>query len=210
MPRILLSHKGISQDDLKARAELHVFKMDGNPNYVAFQPLITTFKPLVDTYATALINAKLGGSDRIKAKNKAKEALENFITKMAKTLELAANDLPEDEAEEFVKGAGFDMPEARSSSKPQTFLETPVLTIEKVKGRSGALIMDWNRIAGAITYAFEELDSDGNWQNGKYCNQPTLLLTDLAVGSKKTYRMKAVGMGTLVSAPSEPVTVWVN
>ena len=61
MLKILLTHKGLTQEELKTRAELHVYKMDDNPVYSEFQPLITAFKPLVATYSVALINAKLGG-----------------------------------------------------------------------------------------------------------------------------------------------------
>ena len=210
MLKILLTHKGLTQEELKARAELHVYKMDDNPVYSEFQPLITAFKPLVATYSVALINAKLGGADRIEAKNKAKDAVSNFIMKIIKTLELKADDLSPEAGEALVKGAGFEIPQVRGSNKAVTYLETPILTIENVKGRRGVINMNWERIEGAITYGLEELDSEGHWQNGKYCSQISLQLTDLEVGTKKTYRLKGIGAGTLVSGYSEPVTIWVN
>ena len=210
MIKLVLAHKNLTQEELKARAELYIFRMDDNPVYSEFQSLITTLKPLVATYGTALINAKLGGADRTEAKNKSKEAVDNFLTKLTKTMEIKANDLAPEEGEVFVKGAGFDMAQARGSNKAITYLETPVLAIENVKGRRGVIDLNWGRIAGAITYGLEELDSEGHWQNGKYCSQISLQLTDLEVGTKKTYRLKGIGAGTLVSAYSEPVTIWVN
>ncbi len=210
MLKIRLSHNSLTQGELKDRAELHIFKMDGNPVYSEFQSLITTLKSLFETYGTALINAKLGGADRTEAKNKAKEAVENFLTKLSKTMELKASDLPQEEAEAFVKGAGFELFQSKGGNKTVTYLETPVLAIENVKGRRGVIDLNWLRIAGAITYGLEEMDSEGHWQNGKYCSQTSLQLTDLEVGAKKTYRLKGIGAGTLVSAYSEPVTIWVN
>ncbi len=210
MLKIRLSHNGVSQKELNDFAELHIFKMDGNPIYSEFQSLITTLKPLVETFNVALINAKLGGADRTEAKNKAKEAVYNFLTKLTKTMELKASDLLQEEGEAFVKGAGFELSQTKGGNKMKTYLETPVLTIENIKGRRGAIDMNWARIEGAITYGLEELDSEGKWQNGKYCSQTSLQLTDLEVGAKKTYRLKGIGAGTLVSGYSEPVTIWVN
>jgi hypothetical protein len=212
MVKIIMSHRQVSQNELKIRAELHFEKMDQNADYSEFQPFVSALKPLIDTYSTALINARLGGADRTSAKNKAKVELDTLLTKILKLLEIRANDFKDEEAGiAFAKNAGCQVQETKSTSKNRlNYLEKPILTIEKEVGRSGVINLNWNKIAGALTYAFEEQDKDGAWQNGKYSTQATLQIIGLEVGTSKTYRMRAIGTDNLVSEYSEPVTVWIN
>ena len=211
MVKILLSHKYMSQDDLKSRGDLHVFKMDGIAAYLKFQPLINEFKPLLAIYSESLLIAKLGGDDRIKAKNRAKKNVDNFITEISREVEGEANkNRPESEGIEFAENAGFDVQKKDKSSKKIDYLATPVLSIEKEKGRSGVMNFGWVKIVGAITYALFEVDKDGNMHNISHTNALSFQLTGLEIGVPKTYCMKAIGTGTLASEMSAPVTVWIN
>ncbi len=213
MVKILMSHKQIGQNELKDLASIYVHNMDGNADYAEFQTLVTGLKDLIEVFDLALKNAKLGGTDRTNAKKKAKENLENAVTKILKLMEIKANDMPEAEGIEYVTNAGFDVPEGKGKGKNKktiTYLDKPVLTIKQENGRSGVATLSWLKLNGALTYALEELDANNVWQNGKYCSQMSLELTGLTVGTPKTYRIKGIGEGTLVSPYSEPVTIWIN
>ena len=211
MIKILMSHRQIGQQELKDHAALLIHNMDDNASYAEFQPVITALKSLTDVYDLALKNAKLGGKDRTKAKDKAKDDVDALITKLVKLMEIKVNDMPESEGIDFATKVGFEVAEPKSKNKKViTYLEKPVLTITQENGRSGVAVLKWLKLTGALTYALEELDANNVWQNGKYCSQTSIELVDLAVGAPKTYRIKGIGEGTLVSPYSEPVTIWIN
>ena len=211
MVKILMSHKQIGQNELKDLAALYVHNMDGIADYAEFQTLITALKSLNETFDLALKNGTMGGKDRTNAKKKAKEDVETAVTKIVKLIEIKANDMPEAAGVAYVTGAGFEVPEPKSKNKKViTYLDKPVLTITQENGRSGVAVLKWPKLTGALTYALEELDANNVWQNGKYCSQTSIELVDLAVGVPKTYRIKGIGEGTLVSPYSEPVTIWIN
>ena len=209
MVKILLKHLTLSQTNLTHHTELIHQKMNNNPTYVELQPLVTALKPLIDAYSAALLNAADGGKDRTKAKNKAKDELNQFMTKLARTTELKVNDLPEGEGEEFAKNAGFQIQEA-STKKKITVINVPSNFNVVNDPKKGVIILTWERVEGAITYAFEELEDDGNWKNGRYCNQTSMTLSGFTLGAKKLFRIKAIGPDTKTSEWSEPVEIWIS
>ncbi len=209
MKKILLSHTQLIQDKLKTRAELHFTKMNQNETYAEFQPVITTLKTLIDTYTTAVALAEQGGKDRTKAKNDAKNAIVLHLTKLARLIEIKINELPEEEVTAFVENSGFEMPEPRIK-KVIDYLDAPTGFTLKNDPRHGVVIADWPRVEGAKMYALENLDNEGNWQNGKYTNEIPLTMTGLVRGSKLTMRIKAMAANGVVSAFCEPVMVYVD
>ena len=210
MAKILYTHKNMTQAALKVRGDLHVFRMDGIAKYSKYQPLVDEFKPIHSTYSDSLLMAKLGGDDRIKAKNKAKKVVEDWITEFIGVFQKDIDKMSESDAIEFAEGAGFDVQQPASSSKKIDFLEAPVLSIEKEKGRSGVYNFDWKKMTGVSTYALFEVDKEGRIENIGHCDTPPFQLSGLEVGKPKTYCMKAIGKGTLASEMSLPVTIWVN
>ena len=209
MKKILLSHTQLNQDKLKTRAELHFTKMNQNETYAEFQPLITTLKTLMDNYTLAIAQADQGGKDRTKAKNDAKAAIVLHISKLARLFEVKINELPENEVAAFVENSGFEMPEQRVK-KVIDYLDAPTGFTLKNDPRHGVVIGEWDRVLGAKMYALENLDNEGNWQNGKYTNEMPLIMTGLVRGSKLTMRLKAMAANGVVSDYCEPVMVYVD
>ena len=209
MVKILLSHLRFTQNDLTHHTELIHQKMNNNPTYVELQPLVTALRPLIDAYSAALLNAADGGKDRTKAKNKAKDELNKLMTKLAKTMEINANDQAEGEGDDFATNAGFQIQEA-SNKKKITVIEVPSNFNVVNDTKKGVITLTWERVEGAVTYAFEELEDNGNWKNGRYCNQTSMTLSGFTLGAKKIFRIKAIGPDTKTSEWSEPVEVWIS
>ena len=209
MVKILLKHLTLSQTNLTLHSELIHQKMNNNPTYMELQPLVTALRTLIDAYSAALLNAADGGKDRTKAKNKAKDELNKLMTKLAKTMEINANDQAEGEGDDFATNAGFQIQEA-SNKKKITAIEVPSNFNVANDSKKGVIILTWERVEGAITYAFEELEDNGSWKNGRYCNQTSMTLSGFTLGAKKTFRIKAIGPDTKTSEWSEPVEVWIS
>ena len=209
MVKILLSHLRFTQNDLTLHTEVIHQKMNNNPTYVDLQPLVTALRPLIDAYSAALLNAADGGKDRTKAKNKAKDELNKLMTKLAKTMEINANDQAEGEGDDFATNAGFQIQEA-TTKKKATVIEVPSNFNVVNDTKKGVIILTWERAEGAITYAFEEMEDNGSWKNGRYCNQTSMTLSGFTLGAKKTFRIKAIGPDTKTSEWSEPVEVWIS
>ena len=209
MVKILLKHLTLSQTNLTHHTELIHQKMNNNPTYVELQPLVTALRTLIDAYSAALLNAADGGKDRTKAKNKAKDELNKLMTKLAKTMEINANDQAEGEGDDFATNAGFQIQEA-SNKKKITVIEVPSNFNVVNDTKKGVITLTWERVEGAVTYAFEELEDNGNWKNGRYCNQTSMTLSGFTLGAKKIFRIKAIGPETKTSEWSEPVEVWIS
>ena len=209
MVKILLSHLRFTQNDLTLHTEVIHQKMNNNPTYIDLQPLVTALRSLIDAYSAALLNAADGGKDRTKAKNKAKDELNKLMTKLAKTMEINANDQAEGEGDDFATNAGFQIQEA-TTKKKATVIEVPSNFNVVNDTKKGVIILTWERAEGAITYAFEEMEDNGSWKNGRYCNQTSMTLSGFTLGAKKTFRIKAIGPDTKTSEWSEPVEVWIS
>ena len=166
MVKILLKHLTLSQTNLTLHTELIHQKMNNNPTYIELQPLVTALRPLIDAYSAALLNAADGGKDRTKAKNKAKDELNKLMTKLAKTMEINANDQAEGEGDDFATNAGFQIQEA-STKKKITVIEVPSNFNVVNDTKKGVITLTWERVEGAVTYAFEEMEDNGSWKNGR-------------------------------------------
>ena len=211
MVRILLSHRGLTQKNLKIRAELHYNKMNGNVVYAALQPQVTTLKVLIDVYSVALTNALGGRVEDTKIKNKAKDEVDNCITKIAKTLELMADDLPESEREAFINGAGFEMVQA-PTKKNLAFLEKPTnLSAVDILGMAGAVKINFKKNEDTVNCGIEYLpDGETVWRNGTYTTASSTILTGLKSGTYVAIRIYGTGRKGLKSDVTEPVIVLVS
>ena len=212
MVKVLLSHLRLSQDDLKGRPEVHTFKMKGNEAYKEFQPMIAELETLSSTYGVALMQSELGGSDRTEVKNKAKEALNAYLTKMSKTVELKANELPNDEAaKKFVTNAGFEIFEKSTKKKAKItydYLATPLLKVVN-NSRHGVLDCSWSEVPGAEMYLIFEVDKDGRMTKCGHAKETKVQLTGVEQ-VRKTYCLVALGDDMVESDCSASVTVNVD
>ena len=212
MVKVLLSHLKLNQDDLKNRSESHVFKMKNTDGYKEFQPLVTELEDLGNIYSMALIQSELGGSDRTEAKKKAKKAVNAHLTKMCRTIELKANELPDDEAaKKFVTDAGFEIFEKSTKKKAKItydYLATPLLKVVN-NARHGVLDCSWSEVPGAEMYLIFEVDKDGRMTKCGHAKETKVQLTGVEQ-VRKTYCLVALGDDMVESDCSASVTVNVD
>lgn len=209
MIRIILDHNKLTQDEFKAQLEYIFKKMDGNATYSMLQAVVTVLGGMIKPYSDALFVAKEGGD--VTEKNKLRASGDLFLTKLARKIEVIANDMEDGEqAIAFVKGTGFTMRQS-NAKKNVTFLEVPNnFYAADDKKRKGACLLTWDAVVGALTYLIYELDKDGNWQSRGVSKKTSLLIEGTAYEVKKTFRICAAGAGTLVSDYTEPMSVWVH
>ncbi len=209
MIKILLDFGKLSQDDFKIRLEYQFKQLNGNATYGVFNAHIATLGTLASAYSDALFAVKAGGP--VELKNQLRTDANLFLAKFANKIEGVANDLAtKEDAVAFIKGAGFNVSENNTKVR-QNFLETPDdLTVTDEKQRKGACALTWNRVAGALTYSIQVSDKDGNWQDLGVSTQSKFLHQGTDWEVKRTYRVKAIGAGTLMSDYTEAVSVWVR
>lgn len=209
MVKIILDHIQLTQDEFKPRLDYLSKKMKGNPLYLAFQDQVAAMDAHGLAYGDALFTAKDGGP--VLLKNELRAEINVFLKKFARKVEAAADDLPtEAEAMAFAKGTGFTVLE-QAEKKVLTFLEVPNnFTVVDYKPSAGACLLSWSRVTGAKTYLIEELDSNSVWQNRGISNKTSILMFGTESEVKRTFRISALGSGTLVSACTNGVSVWVH
>ena len=198
--------KRIRQDELKTKADLIYSKMNNVPVYAHFQASVTELMPIADVYQKALVNAADGGTDRVQAKNNAKELLYRQLTKIGKLMDA---DWQANEFDNLKEEAGYTIVKS-PSRKEIKYIDAPKNFTMLNTDRKGAVILQWDNVDKARTYAFEELQEDSTWRNGRYCSKSPMEISDLPLGLKLTMRMKTVGPEEVVSDFTEPTTVWVS
>jgi hypothetical protein len=209
MVKLLLDFGKLTQDEFKIRLEYQFKLMNGNPTYAMFNVLIAMLGKLSDDFTAALFEVKSGGP--VEPKNQLRADANLFLAKFANKIEGVANDLAtKEDAIAFAKGTGFNVVENTAKVR-LTFLEAPTgLTINDDKPRKGACSLTWDRVARALTYSIQMLDKDGNWQDIGVSTLPKFLHQGTDWEVKRTYRIKAIGAGNLMSDYSEAVSVWVR
>jgi hypothetical protein len=211
MLTILLSHKDLDQYEIKIRGELHFNKMDKKEAYVACQPSVTALKSAVDDYSLALSNAAGGNSEDKKARVRSRSVLDDAITRVAKALEMRANDLPEEEGVALITGAGFDIRQV-AARKNLAFLEKPTnLAAVDVLGFNGTAKVSCKKNSDTVSVGVEyQLKDDAAWQNGTFITGSSSLLTGLPSGTYVNIRVYGIGRKGLKSDPTDYVTVLVS
>ena len=210
MLKILLDHNTLSQNDLRIRAEYIFKKMNGNSDYALFQLLVTILGGMIVPYIAALFDMEEGGKTATKIKNKLKDELTLFLTKLAKKIELTANDMPIEEGEAFILGTGFTLQKS-NAKRSLDFLEMPAnFTVVNDPQKKGNLLLKWSRTTGALMYLVEELDEAGNWQNAGFSNLTSLVLTGYEPDSKRTFQLKAIGSNGMMSDYTDPLSIRVR
>ena len=198
--------KKIKQDELKTFADTVYSKMNNVPIYALFQASVTELMPIADVYQKALVNAADGGTDRVHTKKNAKELLLRQLTKIGKLMDA---DWQANEFDNLKGDAGYTLVKT-PSKKEIKYIDAPKNFTILNTDRKGAVILQWDSVDKARTYAFEELQEDSTWRNGRYCSKSPMEISDLPLGLKLTMRMKTVGPEEVVSDFTEPTTVWVS
>ena len=198
--------KKIKQDELKTFSDTVYSKMNNVPVYAHFQASVTELMPIADVYQKALVNAADGGTDRVQAKNNAKELLYRQLTKIGKLMDA---DWQANEFDNLKEEAGYTIVKS-PNRKEIKYIDAPKNFTILNTDRKGAVILQWDSVDKARTYAFEELLEDNTWRNGRYCSKSPMEISDLPLGLKLTMRMKTVGPDEIMSDFTEPSTVWVS
>ena len=211
MLTILLTHKSLDQYKIKARAELHIDKMDGNKTYADLQPEIETTKSAFATYASALLKSDGGSSEDKEARRIARTNLDTAITLLAKGTEYKANKLPKGEDEAFAKGAGFVVKQP-SVRKNLLFLEKPTnLVGADVSGFDGAAKASWIKNEDTVSVCIEfQLTLDAPWQTGPSFTASSGVITGLPSGTYVYLRIYGMGRKGLRSDATASVRVLVS
>ena len=212
MVKIRNSHKRLTSEALKNRLELHVNKMDGVAAYAPHQKQVTGLRDLLPVFGAAINDAKLGGTDRTKAKNKIQMEVIQFLDGISRKVEVAANDLSQEEGETFVKNAGFELVEAKTavSKKAVTFLDAPAnFTATDIK-KQGSVRFEWEDNDEADDYLFERQIKDDHWAIVGHSNTSPVIFDGFPSKANSVFRNRALRKGTLMSDCSDSVTVWVS
>jgi hypothetical protein len=214
MVKIRNSHRKLKNEPLKNQAELHYAKMNGIALYAPYQSEMTRLGNLIPEFGAALINAKLGGTDRTAVKNKSQDDIIALLDGIIKQLELDTKDMPQELAKAFIEGAGFEIVDAKSKTqtvkKQVTFLNMPTNFLVTDEKKIGAARFTWDMDDDAITYCIETEETDGHWSAIGYSDESGLVLTGFPSKATKNFRLRAISTGTIVSDYSAIVTVWIS
>ena len=204
MGKAVLKHLRLGQGDLITHADFLYQTLNQNPTYSKEQPLVTALKPLSDKFGAALVDATNGGSDRIKAKNKAKSELNQHLSKLIQTIEHNSNG-----NDAYLTDASIELRKARIR-KIYDYLAIPSNFKVINDPRKGVINLSWGKVVGAVIYAIEELQEDGTWRGDKYTTLITMQLSGLELGAQKTFRIRAIGRVSLIGEWSDSEVVWVS
>jgi hypothetical protein len=209
MIKILLDFNRLNQVELRNFAELVFSKMNDNPKYAAFQALTANLGTLTTDYKTALF-AEDGSGEKRDAKNVLNAELKAFLTKLAKKIEVAANDLPENESETFARGTAFNVQEAPMAKKNVIeFLDVPTGFKAVDDERPFAALLTYDRMPGAKTYIAQELNKENAWVDCGATSQLSLVVDGTESDVKRTFRIKCMSAKGVMSNYTKPVNVWV-
>jgi hypothetical protein len=211
---LVASHTKDTDDELKVRIEYRYQKVFNNPTYPMFQPQAIQMGVFLGDFKTTsnAVKDNGGGKLLIDIRNKSRNNLSQCIKLFNAEVQVVANRLPHEEAEAFALGTGADLKKAKATAaKRVTFLDVPQnFTVVDDKDRRGWCMLNWEAVENALTYLIEELDKAGNWQTRGVCSKTTLFLGGTDYEVKKTFRIRAAGLDTLVGDYTEAVSVWVR
>lgn len=209
MIKILIDFNRLSHIDTRNFAELIFSKMNNNPKYSIFQAVIAVLGTLAADYKAAIFDED-GTVEKRKVKNTAQMEIKQFLVKLAKKVEVAANDLPEKERETYAKGTGFNIQEATSVRKSAVdFLEMPSNFKVTNDDRPLAALLTYDRVASAKTYFAQEQDKNGVWHDCGATSRLSLVVDGTESDVKRTFRIKSMNFEGITSGYTNPINVWV-
>ena len=184
--------------------------MSTKNQYLDFKPLMDALKTSNAELVTAVANAKMGGTDRITAKNKCLALVTKQLVKLAKDIEDLAN---EKEDSSIITEAGYLLRSTTKAEKPAlTAIKTPTnVSVLNIVDKPGAVRLTWNKAENAINYAIQhKKKEDTAWKNGNYNNNPEFIFNDLDLGSQYDFQICSLGPNSLKSAWTIPVSTWIS
>ena len=208
--KVSMAFKMLTQAEFVSFSTTVYESMSTNNRYLDFKPLVDTLKTSNADLVTAVAAAKLGGSDRINAKNKCLAIVTKQLVKLAKDIEDLAN---ESEDSRIITEAGYLLRNTTRNEKPAlTEIKTPTnVSVLNIVDKPGAVRLTWKKAENAINYAIQHKKKDETaWKNGNYNNNPEFIFNDLELGTQYDFQICSLGPNSLKSSWTIPVTTWIS
>ena len=207
---VSLEFKKFSQAELISFSSTVYESMSIGNQFVDFKVPVEVLKTKNAELTTAIANAKMGGTDRINARNACMLAVIKQLVKLANYVGDLANDT---EDSSVVTNSGFKLRNTERKEKPVvTDIKTPTnLSVLNIVDKPGAVRLTWKEVDNAINYAIQHKRKDETtWKNGNYNDNPEFVFTDLELGSQYDFQICSLGPNSLKSVWTAPVSVWIS
>ena len=184
--------------------------MSTKNQYLDFKPSMDALKTSNADLVSAVANAKLGGTDRITAKNKCLAMVTKQLVKLAKDIEDLANDK---EDSSLITESGYLLRSTTKAEKPAlTEVKAPTnVSVLNIVDKPGAVRLTWKKAENAINYAIQHKKAgETAWKNGNYNNNPEFIFNDLDLGTQYDFQICTLGPNSLKSTWTRPVTTWIS
>ncbi len=201
---VLLDFKSSLSEAGLAQFAVNVYtRMKDNPKFAVIKPLIDTdLKDATDQYNTALQEAADRSRVKVAEKRLAQQRLLDVLETVAAHLNIIANN-----NEATVLEAGFRV--RPRSQRSDADLE-PVTGLSAQSTIPGQVTLRFNRVPLARMYSVEwRSDDEPNWRNSTYTTARRAVINNLASRREILLRVCALGSQQRMSAPCEPVRVFV-
>jgi len=201
---VLLDFKSsLSEAGLAQFAQNVLTRMKDNPKFAAIKPLLDTdLKDATEQYNTALQEAADRSRVKVAEKRLAQQRLLDVLETVAAHLNIIANN-----NEATVLEAGFRV---RPRSQRSDADLDAVTGLSAQSTAPGQVALRFNRVPLARMYAVEwRTDDDPNWHNNTYTTARRAMLHNLTSRRDILVRVCALGSQQRMSAPCEPVRVFV-
>ena len=207
---VSLEFKKYSQAELISFSSTVYQSMSTESRFVDFKVQIDVLKTKNDELTVAIANAKMGGTDRINAKNACMEAVIKQLVKLANYVQDLANDTQDSSV---ITEAGYKLRSTTRTEKPAlTEIKTPTnVSVLNIVDKPGAVRLTWKKAENAINYAIQHKKKDDTaWKNGNYNNNPEFIFSDLELGAQYDFQICSLGPNSLKSSWTIPVTTWIS
>ena len=207
---VSLEFKKFSQAELSSFSSTVYQSMSTESRFVDFKAQVDVLKTKNDELTVAIANAKMGGTDRINAKNACMEAVIKQLVKLANYVQDLANDTQDSSV---ITEAGYKLRSTTRTEKPAlTEIKMPTnVSVLNIVDKPGAVRLTWKKAENAINYAIQHKKKDDTaWKNGNYNNHPEFIFNDLDLGTQYDFQICTLGPNSLKSSWTIPVSTWIS
>lgn len=188
----------LNQKQLSIFAQLVLSKVLDNPVYVDITAQITDLKAKSDIYAAALLAAGKGGTELVKLKNLAKDALKVSFNMLSNAVELYTKDNPN-----YIVDTGLALREKNLSStvkneRPKTPVEVVAASTGKVGELAISFVLPNGKHVVAVACEYRVVGTE-QFFNGTYFTGTKGVMRGLPSLSMVEVRFKALGRDSLSS-----------
>lgn len=196
--------RNLRQTEIASVAQNVAMRMREHPDYQEALPLVEQLEQKTAHFTHALADSLYGGTDRVTAKQKAKDDLLQALFDLADWVN--GHDTG---AGTWFSNAGFFTNFDRHSKNapllpPIKFRAMP----QEIPGALELRFAHPDARAVRTTYLEYSLDGGQNWLNGTYSARMFLKVTGLPSRQTVLFRVRSIGRGQRVSAWTEAIEVY--